>query len=95
VRSVTSREAEWNQPQRDLVLGLLEYEAQVCHGCGGWLPETTAKENEGRYQVEPPGRCHRCAAIHVKQEGYEDQKPRSLVLWLAELKAKKEEVARG
>jgi hypothetical protein len=87
VRSVTSREAEWNQEQRDLVL---EYEAQVCHGCGGWLPETTAKENEGRYLVDVPGRCYRCTAIHTKQEGYEDQKPRSLVLWPAELKPKKE-----
>jgi hypothetical protein len=90
---VTSRESEWNQEQRDLVLGLIEYEAQTCHGCGGWLPETTSAENEGRYRVDPPGRCHRCKAIHSKQDEYEEQNPRSLVLWNAELRRK--EVTRG
>lgn len=89
---MTSREAEWDQEQRDLVLGLLEYEAQVCHGCGGWIPETTNGENDGRYVVDPPGRCFRCKAIHAKQEDYEKQNPRSLVIWLARLR--KKEVAR-
>lgn len=89
---MTTREAEWNEEQRGFVLAYLTYEAQVCHGCGGWLPETTNGDNDGRYQVGTPGRCYRCTAIHKKQEGYEKQSPRELVLWPAELKRK--EVAR-
>jgi len=90
VRSVTTRESEWDEQQRGFVLALLAYEAQVCHGCGGWLPETTDGDNDGRYHVDIPGRCYRCTAIHKKQDEYEKQNPRALVLWPAELKPKKE-----
>jgi hypothetical protein len=84
VRSVTVREPEWGEKERAKVLAYLEYEAQVCSGCGGWLPETTARENEGRYHAELPGRCHRCDALQLRQDEYANDKvkrPGALVLW--------------
>lgn len=88
VRSATTREAEWDGEQRGLVLALLSFEGQSCHGCGGFLPETTDPDNDGRYKAGYPGRCYRCSAIKAQQKAYEDQKPESLVLWPVELKRK-------
>lgn len=45
------------------MLALARHRDLSCKGCGGWLPETTEREADGAYVVEPPVRCHRCAAF--------------------------------
>ncbi|OQO89933.1 hypothetical protein B1813_19020 [Saccharomonospora piscinae] len=70
------------------MLALLEYEGQVCSGCGGWLPETAAPEAEGRYVAHPPHRCHRCDAVQRKQREYHKADvPDALRGWPVELKS--------
>lgn len=81
IRSITTREAEWDDDSRAHVLALLEAEAQTCR-CGGWLPETTDPENEGRYRARPPVRCHRCDALHTFMQSYEHDPAR--VIWPVE-----------
>lgn len=67
------------------MLALLDYEDQVCPGCGGWLPETTDPEAEGQYVADPPSRCHRCHAIQGRQEEYRSDetvsRPGALPIW--------------
>jgi hypothetical protein len=51
-----------------------------CHGCGGYLPETTAPD--ASYVASPPGHCYRCKAIKAKQKEYASQpNSESYVLW--------------
>lgn len=49
------------------MLALAEQEALSCHGCGGWLPETTLLENDGRYKADFV-RCHSCTAQGIANE---------------------------
>lgn len=60
--ATTIRESEWDDPQRDLMLALALYEAQVHEPCGGYLPDTTAADADDRYAAAPPVRCHLCTA---------------------------------
>lgn len=85
VHSVTTREVEWDDDERAKVLALLDYEAQTCPGCGGFLPETTDPQMQFRYEADNPSRCHRCDALHAKQEAYKDQtRSSALVIWPVE-----------
>lgn len=85
VRSVTTRESEWDDEERGNVLALLEYERQLCSGCGGYLPETTDKN--ASYTAGLPVRCYRCDVIQSKQDEYKDQpNPGALVIWPVEQK---------
>ena len=63
VRSVHTREVEWDQDQQALILALAEYRAETCDQCGGYLPETTLKANEGHYEAVGPFMCHSCEAL--------------------------------
>ena len=60
VRSVTRREAEWDDEQAAWMLALAEYRTNLHSECGGYLPETTAPGAEDGYRAEPPVRCHLC-----------------------------------
>ena len=71
VRTVTTREPEWDDESRAYVLALAEYERSVCGGCGGWLPETTDPKNEGRYVSKGAIRCHRCDVLHAARSAEE------------------------
>lgn len=63
-RLVSSQpEAEWDDQQRGWMLALRMYRASLCPGCSGDLAVTTASENEGGYQPEPPLECYRCVAF--------------------------------
>lgn len=55
------------------MLALAAYEGQCCHGCGGYLPETTDRANEERYRSEA-ARCHQCTAIAQEADGYKDSR---------------------
>ncbi len=66
------------------MLALAEWRDDL-HVCGQPLTESTDSDNEGRYAVPLPIRCHACDAIEVKQDEYKDAtRPRAL-LWSAQL----------
>ncbi len=52
------------------MLALDEYRAYTCTGCGGWLPETTAIDADGDFEVPPPVKCHQCVAIAIHAEAF-------------------------
>jgi hypothetical protein len=63
------------------MLALASHRDLLCKGCGGWLQETTEIEADGAYRVEPPIRCHRCAAFSIANARARDMdKPESLLL---------------
>lgn len=63
------------------MLALAECEGLACGGCGGWLPETTAIENDGRYATGPT-RCHSCTSQAIAQEQHAaDTKHPHAVRW--------------
>ena len=92
VRTVTTREVEWDDEQRALTLALAQFHAESCNGCGGWLHETAADDAEGKYVAEPPVRCWRCKAINAERAGYYEEPdiyhPDSYVIWPARDKRK-------
>lgn len=55
-------ESEWSPLEQDRMLALAQYEASLCPMCGGPISECTDQENEGRFKVDPPTRCHRKTA---------------------------------
>lgn len=61
-------EAEWDEQEQAWMLALAERESLTCTGCGGWLPETTALEHDGRYKPPTPIRCHCCDALGIAQK---------------------------
>ncbi len=67
-RSVTRRQAEWDEESRNLLLALLEYEAGLCPGCGHPLAETTNPLMEGRYLYDGFVECFHCLATAVGSE---------------------------
>jgi hypothetical protein len=73
-RMVASRpEPEWDDQERGWMLALADLEAGECHGCGGDLEETTDPENDGRYAVGTPIRCHKCTALAIAKENHAKQ----------------------
>lgn len=80
VQAITVREAEWDEHQQALMLALAEYQSLVHHTCGGYLPETTAADNEGGYVATAPRRCHKCTAIEQTRVNYrESPQPQALL----------------
>jgi hypothetical protein len=66
VRSTTVREVEWDEQQQALMLALGEYKSMTCSGCGGWLPETTAREPERGHRWRVTAiKCHACVAVDI------------------------------
>ena len=50
-------------------MALLEYEADICSGCGQPRSESMDKANE--YHYEPTAlRCHGCAAVATESERF-------------------------
>lgn len=80
VRSVTTREPEWDEEQQALMLAHLMHERLTCSGCGGHLPDTTDPKADGAYIADEPIRCHRCTAIAMRAEQYrESPQPQALM----------------
>jgi hypothetical protein len=61
---------EWDPDQQALILALAQHRREECEGCGGYLPETTAAANEGRFDVVGPFMCHSCEALGRAREGF-------------------------
>jgi hypothetical protein len=78
-------EPEWDEQTRSLVLELARLD--LCPVCGGPAEECQNPENQDRYTVPDPIRCHRQTAILRKQKGItEDTNPQHMALmWRAVL----------
>lgn len=61
-RTLTRREAEWDEEERAWILAWLTYRSQVHQDCGHYLPDSAAPEAEGEYVAQLPIRCHACTA---------------------------------
>lgn len=69
VRTIVTREPEWDADQRAWMLGLAMREAEECNRCGGDLTETLDYE-KWNWVPQPPAVCLRCLALNKDQEKY-------------------------
>lgn len=84
---VASRpEPEWSEDQQDLMLALHAWRKALCPKCGRPLSECTAPENEGRYTVPPPTRCHATTAVIAASRAYKDSPTTEALLYGAQLR---------
>lgn len=70
------------------MLALQYYRAGLCPKCGSPIEECHAPENEGRYKVPLPERCHKTTALHAASEPYrtnKDVKAADALLYRVEL----------
>lgn len=67
-------EPEWDEEQQSWMLALQYYRDGLCPKCGSPIDECHAPENEGRYEVPPPERCHKTTALHHASEPYRTNK---------------------
>lgn len=77
---MTTVEAEWDTEQQAQVLALAAYRAQLCPGCGGYLPDTTDPQRAlDGYEVDLPHRCGQCTALGRATPAYhESEVPHAL-----------------
>lgn len=62
------------------VLAILNFEAQKCSGCGGYLPGT-ANPDVAMWRLRRTG-VFRCDALQTEQRGYaESRNPSALTVW--------------
>lgn len=72
VRSTAQAEAEWDAEDRATMAALTALDADTCHGCGGWLSETTTDEAAHRdYRVQS-ATCHRCVSLGEMTDAYKN-----------------------
>lgn len=62
-------EAVWTDEDRAWAIALLEYEADLCGGCGQPRSESMAAEHEFDYRPTAL-RCHGCAAVAKESERF-------------------------
>lgn len=75
IRTVVTREPEWDEDQRLWMLGLTLREASECHRCGGSLHETT--DYQWKWQPSPPTVCFRCVALAASAHEYDKHPQRA------------------
>lgn len=66
-------EALWTAEDRTWAIALLEYEAEICSGCGQPRSESMAIENEFRYRPTVL-RCHACNTVAREADGQVESK---------------------
>ncbi len=73
IRSVTTRESEWNDQDRTELLALMEYESSLCpNGCGQPLGESTSHDDHGpQYEIKRTT-CRACAAALEAKRAADD-----------------------
>ena len=74
IRTVVTREPEWDADERAWMLGLAMREASECRRCGGDLAVTT--DWAWRWQPQPPIVCLRCLALHHDERAHKDHPQR-------------------
>lgn len=63
----------WADDDQAWAIALLEYEADICSGCGQPRSESMSPDNEFRYRSTVL-RCHGCAAVARESENLVDAK---------------------
>lgn len=58
----------WTDRDTAMARALAAYEAQVCAGCGGFLPETTRHASEVKFETELVAECLRCVSRQIRAE---------------------------
>lgn len=84
VSTIVSREVEWDEAERGLMLALTLYEAQLCPA-GHWLPDASAAVNEERYSGVST-RCHACTAAAQEVTRLKDNPHPTALLFGANLR---------
>lgn len=74
IRSVTTREPEWDDEERAWPIALAEYESELCPACGRHMSICTDPESEGKWQVPPPTRCFPTTAVLRARKPYDERK---------------------
>src|SRR3954462_13378745 len=72
IRTVETREPEWDEETRDLAIAYAMWESDLCPGCNSPLSETLSSDNEGLYVASAPVRCHSCTAREQTADAYAD-----------------------
>lgn len=80
VSSTTTREPEWSDEQRDLVLAHMVLAADRCPGCGNRWSECT--DPDVIWEVEDLTRCHACTEIIKRREASSAEQPQA-TYWFA------------
>lgn len=76
LRTVVTREPEWDGDERAWMLGLALREHAECHRCGGDLHETLDHE-AWKWQPEAPLVCSRCVALDAVARKFEKHPERA------------------
>jgi hypothetical protein len=71
VRTVVTRETEWDEEQQSLMLALQLWRARLCPVCGGDPAECQDNSRQGLWSVPPAQRCHRQTAMLRAAESYQ------------------------
>jgi hypothetical protein len=75
---VSSRpEPEWDDREQTLVLAMQVYKDSLCPMCGLPFEVCTATENEGKFKVEGPVRCHKSTALAIASSKLDPKIPHS------------------
>jgi len=74
-----TREVEWDEGERALVVALLSYRAQCCPS-GHYLPTASAAESEFGFAAHAR-RCHMCTAVAVEANRVKDNPHPSAYLY--------------
>ena len=61
-------EAEWDDDTRALALGLADFEDTLCPACGRPASMCQNPDNDGRFIVRDPIRCHAATALSMKTD---------------------------
>lgn len=77
VRTVTTREPEFDDEDRGWFLALALCRRLTCSGCGGWLPDTT-RHDAAHYVADAPYSCGSCVAQGVVQRAYAEDYPNDM-----------------
>jgi len=83
VRSVTTRDSEWDDEQQGWMLALAVWRANRCPNCGRDIRECT--DESADWHVPPPTRCHVTTALAIAQQQYYRDSPHPhALLWRVE-----------
>jgi hypothetical protein len=61
-------EPEWDDDTRALALGLADFEDSLCPACGRPSSVCQNPDNDGRFAVLDPIRCHATTALSIKTD---------------------------
>jgi hypothetical protein len=70
----TRAELEWDDDTRALALGLAAFEDTLCPACGRPTSVCQNPDNDGRFAVRDPIRCHVTTALSMRVDADKDKK---------------------